>query len=287
MAMFKGAQYAADDLVVSMPTPDLEAHPETVVVLEEPQQQDMQSHMVELQPPSHAEAEICFTLSQLPGADDDEVSLDSEVQLEEEPEEDGKDKSKAADQPRDLNWLKSQLDNIPKHRGETLGIERALSYLHKVENMLSKMIQEDHEGKIEISKAEEARIEIENGIERLEHELNKRKKKKAAKLDGLTKSGQKAAGIGPGGVLVTVPLIVSSIARTCINSTISGGKSIEDTFKRLADKYKLSDREKTEVIQLLHDMNFPFRADIHMLDGKDHYEYSSENNISYPPNYQA
>ena len=78
---------------------------------------------------------------------------------------------------------------------------------------------------------------MEDGIERLEKELNKRRKK-ADTNHGMTKEGQKAMGVNSGGVMVTVPLIVSAIARACVNAVITNGKDLEDTFDKLAKKYK-------------------------------------------------
>lgn len=284
MSMYKAAQdlqFANDDLVISLPIhiENLEPEVDDVVMLHD--EMPSEEQVVEMHAPE--QEEVCFDLSNLPGCDDDEiVELKHEVTTTpESSEEDKKDKSKSDDQPKDLNWIKSHLDKIPKHKGETLGIERAKSYLNKVLTMLSKMIQDDHDGKIDVAKAEEARIVVEDGIERLDKELQKRKKK-ANKNSEITKEA------AVGGFMVTVPLIVSSIARVCINSTISGGKDIEHTFERLAKKYKLTDREKVEVIQLLADMNYPLRRDMgFMVDDDEKYQYSSENNYNFVPNYQA
>src|SRR6185436_9504048 len=91
----------------------------------------------------------------------------------------------------------------------------------------------------------------------------------------LVKEGQKAPAVG--GIMGTVPLAVSAIARAWINASITNGKDIEHTFHRLAEKYKLNDREKMETIQLLKDMNMPIKTDLFPVDDKDeHYGYSSE-----------
>lgn len=284
MSMYKAAQLnLAEDMIVALPL-EMEGSNDDVVLYNG---MPSDEQVVEMHAPE-GEAEITFHLPFLPGADDlVEVSGDElEVETKGDKEEKEKDKSKAADQPKDLNWAKQYIDSVPKHRGETLGLERSKSYLSRGVNLLSKLIQEDHDGKIDISKAEDARIVMEEGIERLEKELAKRKKKASSKPE-LTKEAQKIAGVG--GIIVTVPILISRIARTCINGSISGGKDIEDLFHRQAEKWKLTDREKVEVIQLIQDMGYPLpRLDRgFMVDDKNPYERSSENNFDYPPNYNS
>lgn len=271
MAMYKSADLhevtftfpneAADDEVVFNP----ESEPE--------------GEVVEMAHPTE-EGEFSFKnfLPFLPGAPEELVSLDHSTG----DEADGEKVEKVEEPVKNLDWVKDYLQKIPRHSGETLGLERAKAYLMRALSHLSKMVQEDHSGSIDISQAEEARVEIESGIERLKKELQKREKKAGAGGD-LKKEGNRV-----GGIMVTVPLIVSTIARICINSTISGGKDIENTFQRLAKKYNLNEREKVEVIQLLQDMNMPIRRDMgFMLDDKEQYGYSSEHNYNFVPNYQA
>lgn len=290
MAMFKEAQTnnISEELVIALPIEnELPAKKEDIVFYEE---LPTDEEVVEMHTPEENSVnvlEISFKLPHLPGAPEDlEVSGNDLEVCEEDEESDNKekDKSKASDQPKDLNWIKTYLSNIPKHNGETLGCERAKSYLTRGLNILSKMIQEDHDGNIDISKAEEARVEIENGIERLEKELHKRKKK-AEQSKNMTKEGSTKVS----GVIVTVPIFISRIARVCINGSISGGKSIEDLFQRQAEKWKLTDREKVEVIQLIQDLGYPLpRLDRgFMVNDKEPYGYSSEDNFDLPPNYNA
>lgn len=283
--MYKAADLA-EDLVVSLPVAEEEPAGEDVVFYNE---MPSDEQVIEMHAP--AEIELSFKLPHLPGCPDELVEVSgNDLEVSEEKEEDKdkeKDKSKAADQPKDLNWVKNYLENIPKHKGETLGLERSKSYLSRGLNMLSKMLQEDHDGKIDISKAEDARIEMEGGIDRLEKELNRRKKKAGKDGSELKKEGQKVASVG--GIIVTVPIFISRIARVCINGSISGGKDIEDLFHRQAKKWNLSDREKAEVIQLIQDMGYPVpRLDRgFQVDDKETYERSSTDNYDYPANYNA
>lgn len=318
MPMYKQAQdyHNADDeqLLVVLPSEDTDN--ETVVSEYdeddsdsnqdlEVQSEDMENDSEENNEHPHLEVledvlnqphvvELSFSLPRLPGAEDEdlEVSEDDEEDVEEEKskkdsKDDGKKSKDWQSLPKSefLHWLRNYLDKIPKHKGETIALERAVSYLKRGLEILSKSVQQDFDGEIDISKADDARSEMEDGIERLEKELNKRRKK-ADTNHGMTKEGQKAMGVNSGGVMVTVPLIVSAIARACVNAVITNGKDLEDTFDKLAKKYKLTDREKMETIQLLKDMNMPFDRDLSLLDEKG-YGYSSEDNINLAPNYHA
>jgi ubiquitin C-terminal hydrolase len=57
------------------------------------------------------------------------------------------------------------------------------------------------------------------------------------------------------------PLFASRIARICINGTVSAGHDISDMFQKQVKKWKLTDREQAEVMQLLSDMGYPLRED--------------------------
>ncbi len=283
MSMFRAAQLnLVDEVVVALPSEEMDDN-EVVLYQDMPSAEDV----IEMHAPEGA-TEITFHLPFLPGADelvevlDDDLAVETKGDTKEEKE---KDKSKASDQPKDLNWAKQYIDNVPKHRGETLGLERAKSYLNRGLGQLSKIIQDDHKGKIDISKAEDARIVMEDGISRLEKELAKRtQKKKAAAEVGIDKK----ASTPINGIMITVPLKLSRIARVCINATISGGKSIEDIFKKQSEKWKLDDNEQADLIQLMEDMGFPMRRDRGFrVDDEEPYGYSSEKNFDYSPNYQA
>jgi hypothetical protein len=101
---------------------------------------------------------------------------------------------------------------------------------------------------------------------------------------GLTKHAQKITGVQ--GVYVTVPLLISRIARVCINGTVSAGHDIEDLYKRQVDKYKLDDREQAEVRQLLWDMGYPMREDRGFFPDDDLEVYDTDN-MDWAANYRA
>jgi hypothetical protein len=100
----------------------------------------------------------------------------------------------------------------------------------------------------------------------------------------LVKSAQKITGVQ--GVYVTVPLLISRVARVCINGTVSAGHDIEDLYKRQVSKYKLDDREQAEVRQLLWDMGYPLREDRGYFPSDD-LEVFDTDNMDWSANYRA
>ncbi len=291
MAMFKAAQFIDSDLVVSLPT---EAPKDEVILYDE---KPSEEEVLDLHSPKQ-EIEISFKLPLLPGAPDAVVELGSDDELEVDKDEDKKDKAEAKDKDEDakdplkmpkkefLAWFRTYLDKIPKHKGETIALERAAAYLKRALDMLSKCVQQDFDGEIDIAKAEDARYEIENGIERLYKELDHRKKK-AVSENGLIKEAFKSASVG--GIIITVPIFISRIARVCINGSVSNGKDIKDIFKRQAERWKLTDREQAEVAQLIIDMGYPpvLNDRGFGIDDKEPYKYNSENNFELAPNYSS
>lgn len=223
--------------------------------------------------------EFSFSLPAVPGSDDQE-----EIEVPEEKIEIEKDPWKWTPGSF-LEWLNNKLSTVPKHSGrDSAGIERAISYLEHLDRECSKAARTDINNEIDVAQLENARDEIKDGIKRLEDRLEKilsvkypRRKKKAE----LLKNAQKASMFN-----VNVPLFISHIARTCINSSVSAGHDLSDVFFKLASKYKLSDREKAEVFQLLSDMNYPVRWDrLYSVD--EEIDPTSSENGDWNANYQA
>lgn len=84
-----------------------------------------------------------------------------------------------------LVYLKDRLDHIPEHSGNTtVGCERAISYLRKLDKELSDAIRSDDDNKIDESEAEDIRDMIYDYISKLEeaHDklMGKYKNKKAS-----------------------------------------------------------------------------------------------------------
>lgn len=237
--------------------------------------------------------EFQFTLPAVPGSESQEDIPELEV---EEPEED----IKVEEENRwgwrlenFMNWLSGMMVGIPKHSGyEVVGIDRANSYLTRLKKEIYRAAQMDVDEVLDISVLEKAIDEIENGIERLEERRerilsnkNKGKKKKAYEEDGLVKEAQKAAGV-QGRIVITVPLLISTIARVCINGFVSGGHDLETMYKKQVEEYNLTKREQAELLQLLTDMNFPIRRDRGIAPGES-IDVSSSDNYDWSAQYYA
>ena len=255
--------------------------------------------MLELEGPSDNE-EIIFVIPNIPGADDDsDIVVDEPESLEvgsEDVEVEEKD-------PWDwhsgglngfLGWLAHMIESVPRHTGrDTTGLEKAIAYFEALDKEITKAMRQDYRNEIDSAKAEEARAQIEQGLERLVDRLEKvrtskykrhaKKSKKAESTqDLLIKEAQKHTHVG--GIIVTVPLLISRIARICINGMVSAGHDIEDMFSKLSKKYDLTNREQAEVMQLLADMGYPVRRDRgYDLDEEVH--TTSSDNFDWMANY--
>jgi hypothetical protein len=191
-------------------------------------------------------------------------------------------------------WIKERCDDVPKHSGQdTAGLERAVAYLERLDNEISKAMRLDLDGDLDANQIEKVRATIDQGVERLHDRLDKIKKnkkvnrKKKSDLDysdGLVKEAQKITGVQ--GVFVTVPLLISRIARVCINGMVSAGHDIEDLYERQVKFYKLNEREQAEVMQLLADMGYAVRQDRGFMPNDD-VDTRSSDNFDWAANYKA
>lgn len=217
------------------------------------------------------EDDIVFILDTIPGAPDaEEIVIDNEdvdVEIEPNPTETNIWKW---DHSTFLQWIQKMFENIPKHSGhDTTGLEKAIAYFEAIDRELTKAMRTDFKNEIDSAKAERAREQIEEGLERLIQRLEqvqqtkfKRHVKKSRgsveENDGLIKEAGTANIIG---IAITVPLLISRIARVCINGTVSAGHSLEDMFHEQVKEYDLTKREQAELCQLLMDMGYPLILD--------------------------
>jgi len=209
-----------------------------------------------------AKKEFSFTLGKVPGSDsEEEIEEPSELKVEEDD-----DTVQVEDDPwkwahgRFLHWLEDKLNAIPKHNGKDIsGLEKAIAYLKFLENECSKASRSDIKNEIDTEKLEEARAQIYDGIDRLESRLKKiesiknpmkRKKKADEESEGFVKQAKSI------NFQVNVPYFISVLARVCINSSVSAGHDIEDTFTDLAKKYELTKQQKLELATLIEDMGY-------------------------------
>jgi hypothetical protein len=218
--------------------------------------------------------EIVFSLDKIPGAPNaQEIVVETEedddnVEVETDPDDHDTWKWEHSSF---LPWLSKMFANIHPHSGRnTTGLERAIAYLEALDREITKAMRTDLKNEIDDEMSEYARDQIENGLERLFDRLEsvksgkykryqKKKSKAWAEEAGMVKEAQKATNIT--GITITVPLLISRIARVCINGMVSAGHDIEDMFKRQVEEYSLDKREQAELSQLLADMGYAMRQD--------------------------
>jgi hypothetical protein len=251
--------------------------------------------------------EIEIVIEELPGA----PSGTHDPEPLEVSEDDSKDKGEVADEndakkPKKnekwdweahgphgfVAWVKARIDDVPKHSGyDSAGLERAMSYMERLDNEISRAMRLDLDGELDANKIEAVRSQIDEGLSRLHDRLDKVKKhsksrrKKKADVDyTLVKEAQKITGVQ--GIYVTVPLLISRVARVCINGMVSAGHDIEDIYAKQVKKYKLSDREQAETMQLLSDMGYPLRQDRGYMPDED-VDFASSDNMDWAANYKG
>ena len=302
-----------------------------------------------------------IVVEELPGApagtkDPDVIEVSDEpIHVEEGAEADANDakKGKGKENKWDLMkngpkgfvaCIKERLDSVPKHSGyDSAGLERAVSYMEKLDNEISKVMRMDLDSELDANQVEKIRAQLDDGLSRLHNRLDKvkeskkssRKKKKTAsdlqseiqtvleryadedlqsyvedtgvpgeewtaekaivqlanngeepgfEDTGLVKQAQKITGVQ--GVFVTVPILISRIARVCVNGTVSAGHDIEDLYKRQVERWKLTEREQAEVQQLLWDMGYPLRQDRGFMPNDDLEVWDSDN-MDWAANYRG
>jgi hypothetical protein len=306
MSLYSTAQAEGLIEVLDAIAPDMHQSMPEIVLYSEPPTQEMvmemhdpeTQHGLEVAEPGQVE----IVIDDLPGVEALDPELEHKLEVSDEPADSEKvDDNAAKKAPTKwdwaskgthgfIAWIKERCTDVPKHSGyDTAGIERAISYLDKLDGEISKAMRMDLDGELDANKIEEVRAKIDDGITRLHDRLDKvkkkGKKKKKAEFDAeLIKEAQKATNIA--GIVITVDLLISRIARVCINGMVSGGHDIEDMFKRQADKYKLTDREQVEVMQLLADMGYPLRQDRGFLLDED-VNTTHADNFDWNANWQA
>lgn len=176
--------------------------------------------------------------------------------------------------PNFIEWCQDRLNSIPDLSGnETTAIERGISYLERFNKEISKAISTDFDGDLDVKSIEKVRAWIFKSIKELKKIFNERHENdyndKAAFTDADGKIVKEARTPYNGGVIVTVPLIISRCARVCINGTVSAGHDLPSLYTEQVKKYSLNIREQAELAQHLEDMGFPLRTDRLMLPDEE------------------
>lgn len=173
-----------------------------------------------------------------------------------------------------VHWIQDRLNNIPDmSHGFSASFIRAKSYLERLDREMSKAISTDYDGEIDVKTMETARKWIRESIEKLEDAEEKicgsEKSKKKSSIEEDGKIIKEARTPYTGGIIVTVPLLISRCARVCINGTVSAGHDLTKLFEEQVKKYSLNKREIAELAQHLEDMGYPLRTDRLMLPDEE------------------
>lgn len=298
-------EVTAQELFVIDPETN-EAHdviPIPLEVMEQPAEHEHEGLHVSEEGP----VEVVIELGDLPGAPHgtpdprDEPVL--EVTDEEKPQEpDANDAKSKKNEKWDweskgahgfVAWIKERIDDVPKHSGyDSAGLERAISYMEKLDNEISRAMRLDLDGQLDANKIEEVRSKIDDSLSRLnarldkvkKHSKNRRKKKADETVSSFIKEGQKIMGVE--GVYIVAPIFISRLARVCINGMVSAGHDIEDMYDRQVKRWKLSEREQAELLQLLSDMGYSLRQDRGYMPGDD-VDTASSSNFDWAANYRG
>jgi len=170
---------------------------------------------------------------------------------------------------------------IPKHDGtSTVGCERAISFLDRMNGDISRAIREDHDSVLDIAKLEDVRVNIMRDVLVLKDHLSKLKKQikdghsqKESKAHSVpnwkSPSGRKLSyeqlkeaeelekkASTPNNLVIAVSPFERAISGMMINAHISAGHPMEEVYASLKKKYDLTDREELSIMQLCMESGF-------------------------------
>jgi hypothetical protein len=253
----------------------------------------------------------------LPGAPDYVVV----VEEEEAENDDPKTWEKDGDHAQFVQYLKDKKSKIPRHSGETVpGCERAKSYLKSLLNEISKAMRTDLEGVVDEIEIESIRKDIEDMIDRLDVQIKKLRGAKKAAFDvklyaegSCKKCGSHAPiwhdidneklvcmhceaeavkstdGLEKTAATPILNVYMSAFERavvgTIINSKVSAGRNIEETYDKLKNKYNFTPREELAIQQLIADYGYPVNKDRGLLNEPS--DPASGDGVEWQTNYQS
>ena len=191
----------------------------------------------------------------------------SEAFLEDEDEGEIKEKSyEEGDLSKFPEYLGRMYQNIPRHSGDSIaGCERAVSYLGKLDQEISRNIREDAEHTLDIDEMSKYQQQILKDVVILKEHMKKLKRQMREGATEKKASVEKSEDIVKEASLPKVQLVVTPFIRAIcgilVNSVVSAGKPFEKVYDYLCKKYKINDREELEIFQTLLDMGLPIFKD--------------------------
>ncbi len=217
-------------------------------------------------------------------------------------EEKTKDWASDGDHSQFVQYVMDKKNNIPRHSGETLpGCERAKAYLKSLDSEISKAMRTDLKGIIDEQQIDAIRKEVEDMVDRLDKQIKKLKGDKKASLavrlvseghcdkceskapmwqdtandravcmhceaEVIRSQDELEKKAGTPALNVYVSAFERAIVGTMINSTVSAGRNIEETYGKLKDKYNFTPREELAIQQLVADYGYPVYKDRGLID---------------------
>lgn len=226
------------------------------------------------------------------------------VEEDEVEEDEAKDWANDGEHSVFVDYVKDELKKIPRHSGETIsGCERAKAFLKKLDGEISKAMRTDFTGAIDEVEIETLRKSIDDMSERLEKQIKRLKGSgKTASLDvQLYSEGscnkceshvpvwhdvnndklvclhcEAEEADTPEGRLektATTPRLnvymtpfERAIVGIMVNSKVSAGRNIEETYVKLKNKYNFTPREELAIQQLVADYGYPVFKDRGLLN---------------------
>lgn len=189
--------------------------------------------------------------------------VDIVIEEEEEEEEDVEtDWENDRDPKHFMVYITKQYPHsIPKHDGtSTLGCERAILFLNKLNKEISEALRADKDDLLDIPQLENIRVNLVKDVTTLSNHANDLKKKLKAKKSSEEEPSMLKTASTPSIQLVVTPF-ERAIAGIVTNAVVSAGKPFEDVYEFLKKKYSLDDREELAIFQLLKDMGHPIFKD--------------------------
>lgn len=252
----------------------------------------------------------------IPGS---EVQFVEEDEVQEKPKDWANDGNHAAF----VDYVKDELTKIPRHSGETIpGCERAKAFLKKIDNEISKAMRSDFGGVIDEGEIDKLRKSIDDMMDRLEKQIKKLKGSgKTADLNvRLVSEGscKKCESNVPmwhdvsGDRMVclhceaaehsnddsriektaTTPVLnvymtpfERAVVGIMINSKVSAGRNIEETYMKLKNKYNFNPREELAIQQLVADYGYPVFKDRGLLN--EPADPAAGNGVDFATQYHA